>query len=235
LFYFLPTDQCTGSPRLLTEGTTLQHGTHEPSTVLIVDDHQIVRGGLVRILEEKLPGLEAIPCGGSEAALLFLQRQRVQLVLLDLTLPGLGGLQLLRSLRGNGNPVPILIFTANEDPTLPARMRLAGAQGFLCKTESSETLIEVVSALLRGGSFFPGLDTPRSRSIASDLSPEMRLSEREREVLEALMAGSTLSDIAGKLGISPNSVSTYKKRLFQKLDVDTLPELVRRVVAEELL
>jgi len=213
----------------------VEQTTVETATILIVDDHQIVRGGLVHILEETLPSVSAIPCGGSEAALLFLQRQKVQLVILDLALPGLGGLQLLRSLRGNGNPVPVLIFTANEDPALPARMRLSGAQGFLCKTESSETLVAAVRTLLRGGSFFPGIDTPHCRSAASDLSPEMRLSDREREVLEALMAGSTLSDIAGKLGISPNSVSTYKKRLFQKLDVDTLPELVRRVVAEELL
>ena len=213
----------------------MQHTAVETSTILLVDDHQIVRGGLVHLLEEKLPHVEVIPCGGSEAARLFLQRQKVQLVILDLALPGLGGLQLLRSLRGNGNPVPVLIFTANDDSAMPARMRLSGANGFLCKTESSESLIAAVRTLLGGGSFFPEADAPSTLPVASDLAPEMRLSDREREVLEALMAGSTLSDIASCLGISPNSVSTYKKRLFQKLDVDTLPDLVRRVVAEELL
>lgn len=173
-------------------------------SVLIVDDHPLTRAGTRELLLGAWPG-----CQIGEARDLGEARRRLaervwDLVLLDLSLPDGSGLELLP-----GCHFPVLVLTMHGDPGCLEAVRSAGA-AIASKADSPESILKAIRALLP----HPSAKRPS-------------LSTRERQVLEHLLAGHPLSDLAQRLEVSPTSVQSYKTRLFAKLGVDSLPELVR--------
>lgn len=193
------------------------------SRVIIADDHAVLRQGL-RDLLSGTPDLEVVAEASDGAAAERLARTRpADLLLLDVALPGRRGLQVLESLRRDGIALPVLVFSMYPAAPYAEHARRAGAQGYVAKDADSPELLRAIRRVLAGGSSFPGRRGTGSRNGSGD--PFTQLSARETEVMTGLLAGSSLLQIAAAAGITPKTVTTYRRRLLDKLGVRSNAEL----------
>lgn len=193
--------------------------------VIIADDHQVVRQGLRDILSRN-PDLEVVgeAVDGAEAGALA-RAGNADLIILDIALPICRGIQVLESLRADGIKLPVLFFSMYSASQYVEYARRAGAQGFVGKDASEIELLRAIRRILAGGTSFP----VRSRStpdMAAENNPFKVLSRREFEVMQALAGGASILDVAARLGVSAQSVSTYRRRLLEKLGLKSNAELV---------
>ena len=202
--------------------------------VLIADDHALVREGLRKVLELD----ERIELAGEAAidseVLWHVKRVPLDLVLLDLLMPGCTDVDLIERLSKEHPKLPLLVLTMHADPHIARRALEAGARGYLTKDISTDLLIEAVHQVAAGRSYVdPTLSAELIRQPTEPL-PLEQLSARERQVLVALVQGRALVDIAADLNVAPNTVSTYKARLMEKLGQGSLSDLVRYCVRHGL-
>jgi DNA-binding NarL/FixJ family response regulator len=196
--------------------------------VLIADDHALVREGLRKVLE--LDGdIELVAEAGTAAEVLAsLKSTAIDLVLLDLLMPGCTDVDLIERIVKAYPGLPVLVLTMHADPYIARRALQAGAKGYLTKDISTDLLTEAVHQVAAGRSYVdPSLSAALIRPAAEVPQPIEQLSARERQVLLALVQGRSLVDIAADLQVAPNTVSTYKARLMEKLGQGSLSELVR--------
>jgi DNA-binding NarL/FixJ family response regulator len=196
--------------------------------VLIADDHALVREGLRKVLE--LDGdIELVAEAGTAAEVLAsLKSTAIDLVLLDLLMPGCTDVDLIERIVKAYPGLPVLVLTMHADPYIARRALQAGAKGYLTKDISTDLLTEAVHQVAAGRSYVdPSLSAALIRPAAEVPQPIEQLSARERQVLLALVLGRSLVDIAADLQVAPNTVSTYKARLMEKLGQGSLSELVR--------
>jgi len=204
----------------------------------IADDHPIVREGLRRIVSED-PGL-AVTGDASGAAELFrlLDSAAVDVVLLDVSMPGAPFIDTLRQLRAQHPSVKVLVLSAYSEDQWALRALQSGAAGYLTKDHSPEQLVEAIRRVARGRRYVSESMADRLAGMAGDAkdrAPHERLSDREFEVLRALGSGLMVKEVADQLGLSVKTVSTYRTRLLEKLGLSSRADLVRYVVAHELL
>jgi two-component system invasion response regulator UvrY len=203
----------------------------------IADDHPIVREGLRRIVSQD-PGI-SIAGDAAAAGELFrlLACAAVDVVLLDVSMPGATFIDTLRKLRTDHPSVKVLVLSAYPEDQWALRALQSGAAGYLTKDHSPEQLVDAIRRVACGRRYV-------SESMADHLAamagggthaPHERLSDREFEVLRALGSGLMVKDVAAQLGLSPKTVSTYRKRLLEKLGLSTKADLVRYVVVHDLL
>jgi DNA-binding NarL/FixJ family response regulator len=205
------------------------------SRILVVDDHAIVRSGIRRLLKERA-GTDVLEAASGEAALEAVQAGAPDLVLLDLNLPALGGLELLRRLLRAAPGMAILIFSQHSEAIYAAKALEAGARGFVSKNAMPEELLEAVDAVLAGGTAIEK-DIQREMAI-HDLMEDAYLkplSERDLEILRLLASGDTLSEIAEKLGVAYKTVANTLSRIKEKLGVGQTSDLVRIAVSRGLV
>ena len=206
--------------------------------VAIADDHPIVREGLRRIVSES--GGISVVGEASSAVELFrlLAAAPVDVVLLDVSMPGATYIDTLKDLRREHPSVKLLVISAHPEDQWAARSLRAGASGYLTKDRSPEQLVLAIGRVARGGKYVSEsmaerlagmIDTGQSRAAHETLS------DREFEVLRALGSGMMVKDVAAQLGISAKTVSTYRTRLLEKMGLKTKQDLVRYVVAHDLL
>lgn len=196
----------------------------------LVDDHAIVRMGFRMLLESAQPPAFAVvgEAGDGEALLRQWPEWRADVVVLDLSMPGLGGLETLRRLRAKDGAPPVLVLSAHEDSAYPRRALNAGAQGYLSKRSAPEALPEAVRAVAGGKRW---LDAATAQALAlSQLgggqgSPFDLLSEREFEVFVRLARGASVADIAAQLSLSASTVGTHLYHVKQKLGASNQAEL----------
>ena len=206
--------------------------------VAIADDHPIVRQGLRRIATE---GAKIVVSGeAATAAELFrlVAGVPVDVVLLDVSMPGSTFVETVRSLRENFPTVRVLVLSVHPEDQWALRALRAGASGYLTKDHSPEQLVEAIHRVARGGKYV-------SESLAEKLAglvdlgtlhaPHEQLSDREFEVLRSLGRGMTVKDVAGRLQLSAKTVSTYRVRLLEKMGLTTNADLVRYVVEHDLM
>ena len=183
--------------------------------VTLVDDHTVVRAGL-RALFDRQPDLTVIAeADNTAAAKNAIERERPDVLVLDLTLPGGGSLDLVRSLKSRENPPHILVLTMHDDPAYARAALSAGATGYVVKTISEQTLLAAVRAVRHGQVFIDLDDEPKTASVLGvgrDHGAVSRLSEREREVLALLGRGHTNQEVAERLDVSPKTVATSADR-----------------------
>lgn len=178
---------------------------------LIVEDHPLTRAGTRELLSSAFPGCLCEEASSRQSARRALASRTWSLVVLDIDMPDGSGLELLPCAS------PTLVLTMHADPARREEALCAGASGFASKAESPERILAAIRSIL-------GID--RLRPQVSE-APRPVLSERERLVFEALMAGRRLVDVAAEAGLSATTVQSYKNRLFHKLGVDSLAELAR--------
>lgn len=205
--------------------------------ILLVDDHRVLRTGM-RLLLGTQDGMNvaAEASDGEEALAILAKRQNIDLVLLDLSMPGMGGMECLKEIRKNKYPVKVLILTMYSEQQYIREVMLLGADGYLCKDSVDADLFRAIRTVASGERYLGQKEANvLLDSFISNSEGEAELSKREREVLALLAHGYSLSVIAEKLYISIKTVSTYKTRLMQKLGITQKHELVDYALKHDLL
>ncbi|MCL4424557.1 MAG: response regulator transcription factor [Firmicutes bacterium] len=194
--------------------------------LLLVDDHTVLRSGLKAILQSQADFEVVGDVATGEEVLALARGLRPDVVLMDITLPGLNGLEATRALKKAIPDIRVLVLTQHEDQGYLRQALEAGASGYVPKRAADTELFTAVRLVYRGGVFlYPCGDQPSADTVwagrptdPSDRS-EVRLSEREREVLRLLALGHTAREIGDKLAVSPKTVETYKMRVMEKLNL----------------
>ena len=209
--------------------------------ILIADDHGIVRAGLRHVLEQE-PGIEvcAEACDGREA-LEQVEQYAPDIVILDITMPRLGGLETLERIRSQYKNTKVILLSVHGDtPFIQSAVSL-GADGYLLKNGPASELIEAIKAVRSGGSYFsPAIAKEivtqlRSPLAAAESDPFLLLSGREREVLHLIAEGLSAKEIASELHISTKTVEAHRTSLMRKLNVRKATELVRYALRHGLI
>jgi two-component system invasion response regulator UvrY len=198
--------------------------------VLIADDHAILRRGLKEILVRELTGTFFGEAKDTQEVLARTQSDDWDLLILDISMPGRSGLDALRDVRARRPKLPILVLSMHPEDQYGKRVLRAGASGFMNKESAPEELIKAVQKVLAGGRYV----SPRlAEKLASDLSDEVQrdvqeaLSQREFEVLRMIALGKTTGQIAEELHLSVSTVSTYRARILEKMEMKTTAELMQ--------
>lgn len=195
--------------------------------ILIVDDHALVRRGLIQLLHGFPDGIEFGEAGTAAEALSLGLDKPWDIVLLDLGLPDRHGLEVLRELHAARPKLPVLVLTMFPEDQLALRMLELGASGYLTKESAPEELLRALERVMAGHKY---LSAAMAQVVADGLggpppAPHEQLSDRELEVLRLLAAGRPITAISRQLGLSPKTVTTYRARLLHKLRMRSNAEL----------
>ena len=206
--------------------------------ILLIDDHEVVREGVKKILNVKPDTTVFGEASAAAEALKLVREQDWDVVLLDLSLGGRSGLELLKELKQIRPRLPVLILSMHPEEQYARRAFKAGAAGYVTKDSSKAELVEAVSSVAAGGKYV-------SRALAeklifdldrgSDRPPHETLSDRELEVMRLLASGKTVTEIAAFLSLSDKTISTYRARVLEKMGINTNAELIRYAIENKLV
>jgi len=204
--------------------------------ILIADDHAIVRGGLKQIIATTTDIVVAGEAAQGAEVIEKLRTCQVDLLLLDMTMPGISGVDLIRRVRTEQPVLPILVLSIHNEAQVVARAVRAGATGYVTKDSDPDIILAAIRKLSDGGRFIdPKLvDVMVFDTHSSDAAPHEILSDREFQVLHLLAAGKSINAIAEVLVLSAKTISTHKMRLMQKLGLDNNAELIRYAIKHGL-
>lgn len=205
--------------------------------VLIVDDHVVVREGLKRIINDASSMAVSAEAGEPVQALRALQDGLADVVVLDLDLPGRGGLELLRDIKRDYPRIPVLVLSFHAEEAYGVPVLQAGADGYLMKDSGTVLLVQAIEKVASGGKFVtPSLaeQLARAADTVADRPRHAALSEREYEVLRLIGSGLAVSEIAKRMSLSVKTVSTYRRRVLDKMGLDNNAQLTHYVVKHEL-
>lgn len=197
--------------------------------LLIADDHAVVREGLKRILSETPDLVVAGEAGDGQEALDRVQAEAWDMVLLDISLPGMSGLDVLKQLRRERPRLPVLVLSIYPEDQYAVRVLKAGASGYLTKDSAPDQLIAAIRKISLGRKFVsPYLAEKLAADLTTDAEKSVheRLSDREYQVLCLIASGKTVKEIATGLSLSVKTVSTYRIRILKKMNVKSNAELV---------
>ncbi|AXQ48998.1 response regulator transcription factor [Pseudomonas vlassakiae] len=196
------------------------------NSVFIVDDHPVIRLAVRMLLENQNYKVVGESDNGVDAIQMIRETQP-ELVILDISIPKLDGLEVLSRFQGMALPLKILILTAQTPALFAMRCMHSGAAGYVCKQEDLSELLSAIKAVLAGYNYFPSQAIHNDHATAdADLQLFRLVNDRELMVLQLFAQGRSNQEIAKGMFISNKTVSTYKKRLMQKLQVDTLVDLI---------
>jgi two-component system, NarL family, invasion response regulator UvrY len=205
--------------------------------ILIVDDHAVVRLGLKEILTDELEA-EVSETADPREALRLIREQTWSLAVLDIDLPGKSGLELLQDVKRERPRLPVLMLSVYHEEQFAVRTLKGGASGYLCKDSAPEELVKAVRKILEGGKYFSArvadklLERPNAKTT---LYPHEALSNREFQILCLIGSGKKIREIAGELSLSPPTVSTYRARILEKMEMRTTAELMRYAIQNRLV
>jgi DNA-binding NarL/FixJ family response regulator len=205
--------------------------------ILITDDHAVVRHGLKRILGEEFKGATFGEACNAQEALELAGRQKWDVAILDLGLPGRGGLEALREIRTQHPDLPVIVFSMYPEEQFATRALKAGASGYLTKESAPEQMAVAVLKVVSGGHYVsPALAEKLAADVGRGWScdPHETLSDREFEILQMIGQGKTVGGIAQELSLSIKTVSTYRARILEKMKLKTTAELIRYVLERGL-
>jgi len=206
--------------------------------VCVVDDHAVVREGLKRIIAEN-PGMAVTSEAGDGAeALRVIQTEPCDVVLLDITMPNKNGLDVLKQIHAETPRLPVLVLSMHAEDQYAVRVLRAGASGYLTKESAPAKLVQAIRKVVRGGKY---VSTTLAEKLVFDLdsrsakAPHEVLSDREYQVLCMIASGKTVTIIAEELALSVKTVSTYRVRILEKLNMKNNAELTRYAIKEGLV
>jgi len=202
--------------------------------LLIVDDHALMREGLKQLFEGESDIVVEAEAAGGEEVLAVLRQRAVDLILLDISIPGIHGVELIAKIRQQPDSPPILVLSMHNEPQIAKRKLKAGASGYITKDSSPKDLLEAIRKVAAGGRY---IATDIAEKIAFEVSsaapvvPHELLSGRELLILRMLAKGKKVNEIAQELDISSKTVSTHKARLMQKMHIDSDVKLMQYAIA----
>jgi len=204
--------------------------------ILIADDHAIVRGGLKQIIATTDDIVVTGEAAQGSEVVDKLRICEVDLLLLDMTMPGISGVDLIRRVRVEQPVLPVLVLSIHNEAQVVSRALRAGATGYVTKDSDPDVLLAAIRKLAAGGRFIdPKLvDAIIFETHSGDAPPHEVLSDREFQVLQMLAAGTSINEIAETLALSAKTISTHKMRLMQKLGLANNAELILYTVRHGL-
>jgi DNA-binding NarL/FixJ family response regulator len=214
----------------------------EPIRVLVADDHETIRSG-IRLIVSTMPGWEvcAEASNGREAVELALAHKPA-VVVMDMGMPGLNGLEATRQIRKRSPETEVLAFTGIEEEKLIHDMFEAGARGYLLKTDKRESIKEALRALAQHKSYFTTqvgevlfAKFIHGKENVSAGSEPGRLTQREREIVQLIAEGRSNKEVASTLGISIKTAETHRAAVMKKLKLDNLAALVRYAIRNNII
>jgi two-component system invasion response regulator UvrY len=203
--------------------------------ILLVDDHPLVRHGIRQVL---LDGMKDVTIGEASdvpTATVRIQTDTWDVVVLDLTLPGASGLDLLKEIRRERPALPVLVLSMHHAAQFARRVLAAGASGYLTKDSAATELVDAIEQIRRGRMYVGSHLPDWARTQTTGKAPHDKLSDREYQVLRMLGSGLTVSQIATACGLSVKTVSTYRSRLLEKLAMHSNAEVMRYAIENGLM
>ncbi|KQC08291.1 MAG: LuxR family transcriptional regulator [Smithella sp. SDB] len=205
--------------------------------VITVDDHAVVRRGLKQIIEEESDMQVVNEAGNGRDAISIIRRTACDVVILDISLPGMSGIEVLHYIRHEHPDLPVLIMSMHEEKQYAFRVLKAGASGYLMKDSIPEELINAIRRIIAGGRYISNSfsETMLLEQESSGKSLHEKLSDREFQIMCMIARGKALKDIGEVLCISGKTVSTYRTRILEKMKMKTNAEIVSYALKHELI
>lgn len=205
---------------------------------LIADDHAIVRKGLVQLLREEFPSAHITEVNNGAEVYEKVREKVWDVILLDISMPGRNGVEILKQLQAEGIKAPVLMLSMHSEDQYAVRVLKAGAMGFLNKETATDELVAAVRKILMGRKYItPTIAEKLVEDTASFLGKPSHelLSDREMQVLQLIGKGKTVSDIADEISLSVNTISTYRSRILEKLHLSNNAELTKYAIENNLV
>jgi DNA-binding NarL/FixJ family response regulator len=206
--------------------------------VLLADDHAIIRDGLKKILADTEDMVVAGEAMNGHAALDLVRERNWGLVVLDLSMPGRSGVELIKLIKTERPQCPVLIFSMHPEEQYAVRALRAGASGYLSKEGDSDLILPALRKVAAGGVYFSArvaeLLVSEAAPHAQSL-PHSRLSDREYQIFDRIVRGLSLTAIAQELSLSIKTVSTHKSHIMSKMEMKNQVDLVRYAISHQLI
>jgi DNA-binding NarL/FixJ family response regulator len=207
--------------------------------ILIVDDHAVVRRGLQQIVLDEYKDLVFGEATNGQEALEIVSQQDWDVVVLDISMPGRSGLDVLKEVKRDHPDLPVLVLSIHPEDQFAVRVLRAGASGYMTKETAPEELVTAINKVLAGGTYVsPSLAEILAQDLqrdASDISLHKKLSDREYEVMLMIASGKAVSEIADELALSVKTISTYRARILEKVHMRSNAELTRYAIKHGLV
>ncbi|WP_043316364.1 MULTISPECIES: response regulator [Microbulbifer] len=205
--------------------------------VLVVDDHDLVRMGISRMLGD-VDDIQVVgEAKSGEDALAFVRETEVDVILMDVRMPGMGGLEATRKLIPRFPKAKVIAVSALDDDLFPSRLIQAGASGYVTKGADLEEMVRAIRSVVAGETYISSSMATKLalRSVSGGSSPFEDLSERELQTAVMIVNGNKVAEIAETLAVSPKTVNTYRYRIFEKLGLHSDVELTLLAVKHNVL
>jgi two-component system, NarL family, invasion response regulator UvrY len=207
--------------------------------ILLTDDHAVVRHGLKQILADEFKKATFGEARNAQEALNKVWKENWDVVVLDITMPGRSGLEVLREIKKSKPKLPVLVLSMHPEGQFAVRVLKRGASGYMTKESAPEELVGAIKKVLAGGRYV-------SNSLAEKLanylsggetqkSPQEKLSDREFQVLRLIASGKIVSEIAQELSLSVKTISTYRSRILEKMGMKNNAELMHYAMQHQLV
>ncbi|CAN5205161.1 response regulator transcription factor [soil metagenome] len=198
--------------------------------LMLIDDHAVVRAGLKALFDRQADMTVVAEADRTSQALTMIEANHPEILVLDLTLPGGGSLELIRTLRSRGDTPRVVVLTMHDDPAYARSALAAGATGYVVKTVGEQELLDAVRAVAHGRVFIDLDDAAKTAAVYHQIGrpgATHGFSDRELEVLALLGRGHSNQEIATTLDISPKTVATYKARIAEKVGLKSTADFVK--------
>jgi DNA-binding NarL/FixJ family response regulator len=212
--------------------------TEKRIRILIADDHPIVRAGFKQVLSDTPDLVVADEAGNGEDVLQYLKKKKYDVVLLDISMPGKSGLEILKELKTDYPQLPVLILSIYPEEQYAIRALRAGASGYLTKASAPNELISAIRKISAGGRYISAsLAEKLATYLNADMtkSPHETLSDREHQVMRLIASGKTVSQIAESLNLSVKTISTYRAHVLEKMKMKNNAEITLYAVQNKLV
>jgi len=206
--------------------------------ILIADDHAIVRRGLKDILEQEFADVYIAEVNNGKDLIKLAKAEEWNIVISDLTMPERNGLEVIKILKDEKPELPVLILSMHPEDQYALRVLRAGAAGYLTKESAGDELIKAVRYILMGRKYItPSVAEKMASQLTNDTSKQLHelLSDREFNVLKLIASGKTVSEIADLLNLSVGTISTYRSRILDKMQLRTNAELTHYAIQQALV
>jgi DNA-binding NarL/FixJ family response regulator len=206
--------------------------------ILLADDHAVVRQGLKQMLMETYPHAIFAEASNAAEVMELVHKQRWDIAILDISMPGRNGLDVLKEIKDLYPKLPVLILSMHPEDQFAVRVIKAGAAGYMMKDTAMEELITAIKKILAGGKY---IRASVAEKLAEDIGrrksdePHTTLSDREYQVLCMIASGMTVSDIAEKMALSVKTISTYRARILEKMEMKSNAELTHYAIKNNLV
>jgi two-component system invasion response regulator UvrY len=206
--------------------------------ILIADDHAVFRHGLKDILANRFAGAVFGEAETAQTALEQVWNHIWDIMVLDITMPGRSGLEIINNIKQVQPKLPILVLSMHPEEQYAIRVLEAGAAGYLAKIKAPAELVEAIEKILAGGKYIsPAIAEKLVNHLQtrSPRRPHERLSNREYEVMRLIASGKSMKNIAQELSVSPQTISTHRARMLKKMGLRSIAELIRYAVENKLI